>query len=48
MQYWMQQVTTGAAVGFLSFQLIDDQMMHEQLMEGASFPIIKGFGGRES
>jgi hypothetical protein len=37
----------GAAASFLSVQLINDQMMHEQLMEGASFPIAKGVGGGE-
>jgi hypothetical protein len=38
----------GAASGFLPFQLINKQMTHEQLMEGASFLIAKGFGGGES
>jgi hypothetical protein len=37
-----------AAAGFLSFQLINNQMTHEQLMEAASFLIAKGVGGGES
>ncbi len=38
----------GAAAGFLSFQLIILQMTHEQLIDGASFPIAKGIGGGQS
>jgi hypothetical protein len=47
-QYRTQQVMQGAAAGFLSFQLIILQMTHEQLIDGASFPIAKGIGGGQS
>jgi hypothetical protein len=48
MQYWMRQVTLGAAASFIPFQLINNQMTHEKLLEGASFLIAKGVRGGES